>query len=184
MPHRLSTTKLPVHAEAKFPPGYSALLRGRCSMVGSSYFLTYCLKRPHTGLVQPDLAPSVLDQMRALETRGYWHIRTAVLMPDHIHMVITLGEKLSLPEVVRSFKGPLTRFLRTHGLQWQDGYYERRLRTSDRLLPIFLYIFLNPYRARLAQPGEKWPWYECAPNDWEWFGGLTNEALRFPEWLR
>ncbi len=150
MPHRPFATQLPVCTQSKFPPGYGALLRGRCSMVGSNYFLTCCLKRPHTGLAKPDVAPSVLTQMRELETRGHWHIRTAVLMPDHVHMLITLGERCSLPEAVRSFKGPLARLLRTHGLRWQDGYYEHRLRSVDKLLATFLYIFLNPYRAKVA----------------------------------
>jgi hypothetical protein len=72
---------------------------------------------------------------------------------------------------------------RTHRLKWQENYYDHHLRPREKLLPIFLYVFLNPYRAGLLRSNEKWPWYECSEDDWAWFGSLTNEACPFPEWL-
>jgi REP element-mobilizing transposase RayT len=122
--------------------------------------------------------------MRDVEKLGHWAVRSSVLMPDHLHIVITLGMDGRLAECIRCFKGSLSPLLRAHGLRWQEGFYDHRLRSEDELLPTFLYVFLNPYRAKLAQPTQKWPWYECALDDWEWFGGLTNEATPFPEWLR
>jgi REP element-mobilizing transposase RayT len=105
-------------------------------------------------------------------------------MPDHFHFLITLGPHGDLAEAMRQFKGPLAPLLRKQGVRWQKSFYDHHLRDDDDRLPVFLYIFLNPYRADLAAVGEKWPRYYCAPEDWEWFGGMTNESHPFPEWLQ
>lgn len=170
--------------EPKIYRGYRALRVGRWSQSGSDYFLTGCLQRPLTGLATAPLAQLVRAKLHELDTAGHWHLRTYVLMPDHFHLLATLGPHDDLSGAVRQFKGSLTPALRTHGLRWQKNFYDHRLRSVDELLPTFLYIFLNPYRAGLTATGEKWPWYYCAPEDWEWFGGMTNESLPFPEWLK
>ena len=48
----------------------------------------------------------------------------------------------------------------------------------------FPYIFMNPYRANLLAADEKWPWDHCAPEDRHGFGGVTNESVPIPAWLR
>ena len=164
--------------------GYGALRVGRWSQAGSDYFVTGCLDRPLSGLTTEAIADTVRVRLHELETAGHWRLRSYVLMPDHFHLLATLGDRGDLSGAMRLFKGPLTPVLRQHGLRWQKNFYDHRLRSVDELLPTFLYIFLNPYRAGLVSVGEKWPCYYCAPEDWEWFGGMTNESLPFPEWLR
>ena len=105
-------------------------------------------------------------------------------MPDHIHLVVTLDAQTTLPGVIRLFKGSLTPELRKKRLRWQENFYDHRIRPDDKLSPVFLYIFLNPYQAGLVKAGEKWAWYKCSSVDWEWFGGMTDDALPFPEWIR
>jgi REP element-mobilizing transposase RayT len=174
----------PLPNESKVYRGTEALQRGRWSAPGADYFITGKLERPLAGLATEPLAGILQVKLHEIEDAGHWHLRTFVLMPDHFHLLATLGEHADLSEVVRRFKGPLTPILRQHSLRWQKNFYDHRLRSADDLLPTFLYIFLNPYRARLIETGRKWPWYYCAPEDWEWFGGMTNEALPFPEWLQ
>lgn len=119
-----------------------------------------------------------------LESEGHWVVRTWVVMPDHVHVLFTLGTDSELAKVMRLFKGRLSPRLRAHRLAWQDGYYEHHLRPDEDRLPVFLYIFLNPYRAGLISTNEKWPGYYCAAEDWDWFGALTNSDVPFPEWLK
>jgi hypothetical protein len=58
------------------------------------------------------------------------------------------------------------------------------MRADEDRLPVFLYVFLNPHRARLTTVDRPWPGYLCAEEDWCWFGELTNERCPQPEWLR
>jgi hypothetical protein len=78
----------------------------------------------------------------------------------------------------------MTPALRRSGLKWQDGFYEHRLREAEDVLPVFLYIYLNPYRAGLIPTDQTWPGYYCAPDDWKWFGHQTANAMPQPEWLK
>lgn len=105
-------------------------------------------------------------------------------MPDHVHILARLGEKLSLAERMRQFKGRLTPVLRRHSVHGQDGYYDHQMREGEDVLPTFPYIYLNSYRAVLITPEEKWPGYFCAADDWEWFAPPINSETPFPEWLR
>jgi len=165
-------------------PGYAALRRFRESRSGADYFITANLAERSGGFDAPALTQSVSQQWQQIESDGLWTVRTAVVMPDHIHLLARLGGKTPLAECMRLLKGRLTPALRRHGLSWQEGYYEHQIREVEDLLPVFLYIYLNPYRAGLLPTDRTWPGYYCCPEDWKWFGDMTNESMPQPEWLR
>lgn len=164
--------------------GYPALRRGRLSLSNAEYFLTVCAQRPCVNLCSASLVSLALDEVHRLDQRGEWHLRCAVFMPDHIHLLVTLKNERDLSAVVRSFKGRLTPRLREIQVRWQPGFYDHRLRRAGDLLPVFLYIFLNPYRAGLCPLGKAWPSYYCHPEDWSWFEPLTKSSCPEPEWLK
>jgi putative transposase len=164
-------------------PGYSSLRRHRWSAPGAEYFVTFKAERAAEGLSNPELLTALTQQRQLLETQACWTVRTWSVMPDHVHIVFTLGPSLEISECLRKFKGPLTPLLRHYQLRWQPGYYEHRMRHNEDRLPVFLYVFLNPHRKKLIRTDEKWPGYYCAEEDWIWFGPLTNEETPFPEWL-
>ncbi len=107
-----------------------------------------------------------------------------VVMPDHIHLLVRLTPGASLSTAVRLFKGRTAAVLRATGLKWQKGYYDHRLRSEEPVKPVFDYIFLNPFRAGLIEPGQHWAEYYCDSGEWEWFGPQTDQASAFPEWLK
>lgn len=163
--------------------GFGALRRGRYSSAGSDYFLTICLQRPSSALTDHEVTPCCLAEMRRLESAQIWVLRTAVVMPDHLHLLVTLGDTIALSSAIRLFKGRLTSLMRKHGAAWQQNFFDHRLRTDEELLPVFLYIFLNPYRKGLVPNNQPWAGYVCSDNDWSWFGTLTNECCPEPAWL-
>ena len=163
--------------------GHEALRRGRWSTPSAEYFLTFCTKDRRPGLIEPPIATALLDETQRLEVEDAWRPRTAVVMPDHLHLLVWLGERTPLSAAVRLFKGRLTPVLRSAGLQWQRAYFDHRLRPDEDRLPVFLYVFLNPHRARLIAADHRWPAYFCHPEDQRWFEPLTNGSCPFPEWL-
>lgn len=152
-------------------------------MSGSDYFLTACLQRPSTALTDPEVTQGCLSEMRRMENEQVWVLRTAVVMPDHLHLLITLGSVIPLSPVMRLFKGRLTPLLRKQEAAWQQSFFDHRLRPADDLLPVFLYIFLNPYRKKLVSTNQPWAGYFCSEKDWAWFGPLTDESCPEPAWL-
>ena len=97
-------------------PGYAALRRHRWSSPGADYFVTINLQRPASGLSSPTLLAALDLQRTALESSGHWRVRTWVVMPDHLHVLFTLGANSTLGEILRLFKGRLTPALRSSHL--------------------------------------------------------------------
>ena len=85
---------------------------------------------------------------------------------------------------MRLFKGRLTPCLRKAQAVWQPGFYDHRIRESEDLLAVFLYIYLNSYREKLCRADAKWPGYYCSPEEWLWFGKMTSKDCPEPAWLR
>jgi len=163
--------------------GHGALRRGRSSDSGAEYFLTCCTAERQSGLESALVTDRILAIALSLAEEGRWLLRTAVVMTDHVHLFVVLGERETLSGALRLFKGRASPILRAANLSWQRGYFDHRLREDEDRLPIFLYIYLNPYRADLLKRDQQWPGFYCAPRDWAWFSLLTEEECPLPAWL-
>jgi putative transposase len=163
--------------------GHAALRRGRVSIVGAEYFLTLCIHDRRRGLDKASAAAKIIDEMRAMETDGAWIIRCATIMHDHLHLLIVLGARLSLGKAVQRLKARTAVTLQKSGLKWEHDFFDRQLRVNDGGLPLFLYIYLNPYRKNLCASNRQWPWFICSENDWVWLREHLDDQLPPPEWL-
>ena len=163
--------------------GYRALRTGRFSATGETYFLTFCTAERAPGLHRDELADEIVGELNLMERECIWAIRCATVMPDHVHLLATLGNRLPLGRAVARLKAKTVSALRRSGLGWQQGYFDHRLRPREDQLGYFHYVFLNPYRAGLIATGDKWPWFVCGNEDEKWFRPLLNQGLPEPEWL-
>lgn len=165
--------------------GHAALRRGRVSIPGSNYFLTICSDDRRPGLSAPDVAAAIFDEIHAMEADGTWTCRCAVVMPDHVHALVTLGERLSVGKAVGRLKARTAAALQLSDacLLWERGFFDHHVRPDEDRIPVFLYVFLNPYRAGLCRHTEHWAWYECRPLDWSWFREFLDADRPVPEWL-
>ena len=163
--------------------GYSALRRGRVSVPEATYFVTLCVQGNGQRLDSADMILSVHSVLLALEEDGSIVLRVATIMPDHVHLLFRLKERLTFSRVIARFKAKTWADLAKRGLRWQENVFERRLRPDEPVLPVFHYIFMNPYRAKLLQGFEKWPGFRCGVEDWEWFQHHLDKDCPYPEWL-
>jgi len=164
--------------------GHIALRRGRISAPSAEYFLTICTTGRRAGLTIPEVAEKLLAEARVMEADATWQIRCGVLMPDHLHLLVVLGDRLSLAKSISRLKAKASASLQTVGLNWERGFYDHQLRANEDYLGVFLYIFLNPYRGRLCARSDCWPWFYCRPEDWEWFKGYLDVDRPPPAWLK
>ena len=164
--------------------GHAALRRGIISTPEAEYFLTLCTNGRRTGLDGKPLAECVIGEMRAMEADSTWVIRCATIMPDHLHLFIILGQRLSLGKVVQRLKAKTAAALRNAGLAWEHAFFDHQLRVHDECRPLFLYIYLNPYRKELCMPDQQWPWFVCHEDDWVWLRDHMDRDYPPPEWLR
>ena len=75
------------------------------------------------------------------------------LMPDHVHLLVGVGEQVSLSTFVGTWKslcGMSRRRRRQSGRFWQRSFFDRALRENEPLDQTALYILANPIRAGLT----------------------------------
>ena len=122
----------------------------------SFFFITIkCEVRGGNQLCHAGRADAVLAAARFYHDKLKWRCRLMLLMPDHVHAIIAFPGKASMRGIVGNWK----RFLTTHEkTNWQDDFFDRRLRNRHEELETIDYILKNPVRQGLCERVETWPW--------------------------
>ncbi len=161
----------------------SHLRTGRVSLPGCRYFVTAVTKDRVPALAPPAIAQHLCDTLKRLHESGDCSVLAATVMPDHVHLVIELGARLSIGRVCAKFKS-LARDLGRAPWHWQQDQFEHRLRPNDNLEHFGFYVFMNPYRAGLVDSGQIWPWWICpAPERFDFLQACRSNGAPQPEWL-
>ena len=123
---------------------------------GEPFFITICLKdRQSKLLVQPNVSAAIREAMAFYQNQGYWWIELILLMPDHLHALISFNQReKAMSRTLQSWKRYLSR---SQGIGWQRGYFDHRLRTDNAAREKSSYIRNNPVRAGLVEKAEDWP---------------------------
>ena len=106
------------------------------------------------------------------------------LMPDHVHLLVTLGQHTAPSRAIARMKAKTRAPLTARQAAWQANYYDHQLRSSESIEPVIRYIWLNPYAAGLSPLERPWPHFWCGEEDWNWFRSVTDAGAPFPDWLR
>lgn len=157
--------------------------RFRSSLPNTNYFVTLCTRERCHGLTRPETAAVLSDEIARMERDGYWIVHGAVIMPDHLHLLLRLLEKSTLGRAVARLKSKSKPSFTALDLRWQGNYYEHRLRPGDSLETALRYIYLNPYRASLVARTEIYQWFWLGQDAASWFDLLLDDGLPYPAWL-
>ncbi len=161
-----------------------AMSHHRVSRPGCIYFLTITTTERKTDLTSHSLATQIKDVLRALYLAKDFTLHCGTIMPDHIHILGTLGERLSLSQVISKFKVVTKDTLQRANLAWHRNYYDHRLRHKVNTNSFARYIFLNPYRRKLLSNQETWPHWILNKNyKPEFLQQLDNDNLPPLEWI-
>jgi putative transposase len=138
----------------------TALLRcGRVSLAGRRYMLTLVTRQRVPWVTSARGASQVFAALNRQVDHG--SLACGIMMPDHVHCLITLDGHTSLSGWVGRFKSEVARELGAGC--WQRGFYDRLMPCDRSTDGVARYLFLNPYRRRLVSCAERWPWWVCAP---------------------
>ena len=86
-----------------------------------------------------------------------------VVMPDHVHWLMQLGEVGVLSSVVQRVKSRTSRFLRKAGYEceWQRGFHDHAVRKEEDLAGLARYVVANPVRAGLVRSVRTYPHWDA-----------------------
>jgi putative transposase len=83
-----------------------------------------------------------------------------VIMPDHVHLLLTPGREVSLEKCVQLIKGGSSfKIHKARGQKmeiWQVGFHDWTVRDAEDWLAKVEYIRLNPVKARLVGRADEW----------------------------
>ncbi|WP_411833696.1 REP-associated tyrosine transposase [Pseudoxanthomonas mexicana] len=143
--------------------GYRELRKGRASMAGQVYLVTFATAARSPIFSRFEIAS---EACRAMTQPRLWYgsrLLAWVLMPDHWHGLVELGPLDDLSIVVQKLKSNSARSIRTAhpevGSVWAKGFHDRAIRSQNALRPAARYIVANPLRADLAERVGDYPYW-------------------------
>jgi REP-associated tyrosine transposase len=120
------------------------------------FFVTVCaLPRGRNTLCQPNLAERLWETVVFRQKLGHWWVHLFLLMPDHLHMLVSFPDDRRMDKVVSAWKRYLAR---QESIQWQRDFFDHQLRSQESLSQKSEYILHNPVRAGLVQTAGEWPY--------------------------
>jgi putative transposase len=91
-----------------------------------------------------------------------YRLHAWTVMPNHVHVLITVLPDFPLGSIVGSWKWYTARqankLLGRTGAFWQDDYWDRFIRNDEHFAATVAYIDLNPVKAGLVGAPGLWPW--------------------------
>ena len=98
-----------------------------------------------------------VDVLRSCARR--FQIHDFVVMPDHVHLLLSVDGNLSIEKAMQFIKGGFSYRIRKElgyaGEVWQRGFSEVRVNDEESFRKHREYVAQNPVRAGLAEP---YPW--------------------------
>lgn len=120
------------------------------------YFITInCAHKGSDQLTLLDVAEQLFQTVTHRQELGLWWPHLFLLMPDHVHALLSFppsGKPLQL--VVSKWKEWTAKQC---GIQWQRDFFEHRLRNEESRREKADYILNNPVRRGLVGRKEDWP---------------------------
>ena len=127
---------------------------------GVFHFLTFsCYRR--LPLLSSSAAYRVFeDELEAVRQRYGFVVAGYVLMPEHVHLLVSEPRVSSLSVVLQVLKQETSKKLKDPGMAqfWQRRYYDFTVWSEEKRVEKLRYIHRNPVRRELVKSPEEWPW--------------------------
>jgi putative transposase len=142
------------------------LRKGRVSIPNQTYLIT-TVTLQRTPLFQDIyLGRIVTNTIRYQHESGNVISHAFVLMPDHLHWLISLSGNLSLSKVIKQTKSYSSLALgktnlKLKGRVWQPGFHDHALRKDEELVSVAQYIVNNPVRAGIVESVGDYPLWDA-----------------------
>lgn len=140
------------------------LRKGRFSELGRAYLITTVVHNRRPIFAEWQIGRLLVAELRATEKFGLVQSLAWVVMPDHLHWLVTLHSG-NLPALIQRIKGhsaiSVNCALCSEGQVWQKGFHDHALRKDEDLQTVARYIVANPLRAGLVEKIGDYPLWDA-----------------------
>jgi putative transposase len=126
---------------------------------GHYHFLTFSCFRRFRYLGDDRSRTVFLDMLETLRERHRFFVFGYVLMPEHVHLLLSEPSLQRLDNTLRVLKGQTSKLLKDSRAQfWQTRYYDFNVFTQAKFVEKLRYIHRNPVTRGLVEKPEDYPW--------------------------
>jgi putative transposase len=117
----------------------------------------------HQNLFQrQEVAELMVSTLLKYRDAGEFELHEYVVMPDHLHVLLSIQDQQPLSRAVQLIKGGFSYAVRENGIMmravWQQRYHDRRVRDANEFAEMAQYIRQNPVRRGLVGRAEEYPY--------------------------
>ena len=113
------------------------------------------------------MADLMLDVLKQNRSRGRFLLHEFVIMPEHLHLLLTPAADVPLEKAVQYIKGGFSfrakRELDWHAAIWQESFTNHRIKDADDFERHRSYIHQNPVKRFLVDAAELFPYSSAHP---------------------
>ena len=111
-------------------------------------------------VLKHDAAGSAVQSTLLMYAKDRYFLHEWVVMPNHVHALLTPRENQSLAKIMQSIKGHSARQIHLaiggEGRLWQPDYFDRLIRDEEHFEKVCKYIAWNPVKAKLCNDPTLW----------------------------
>jgi putative transposase len=131
------------------------------TMPGWTYFVTTKAWQSVSVFQVQEIAHIVVGKVMEYRNKGNYLLHEFVLMPNHLHLILTPADSVTLEKAMQLIKGgsshEIHRVRASKMSIWQSGFHESRVTDLVDLKKKADYIHFNPVVANLAERPPDWP---------------------------
>jgi putative transposase len=133
------------------------------------HFITFSCYRRLPLLASPSRRDLFLEVLEDVRRRYRWVVLGYVVMPEHVHLLVSEPQQRPLATAMQALKLGFTRRLVTtqrrqgvdHGglhRVWQDRYHDFNVFSAKKRIEKLRYLHRNPVKRGLVEAPELWSW--------------------------
>lgn len=102
-------------------------------------------------------ATLMAETLMHYRNQGRYALHAYVVMPDHVHALITPAPDVSLEKAIQLMKGGFSFRLKSRSEVWERGHFDKRVSDRNAYAACLNYIHHNPVVARIAETDSDYP---------------------------
>ncbi len=139
-----------------------------CEFDGKRTFFVTAVTWQRMPLLQSDrMAELLCETMFRYREHGRYLLHEFVLMPDHVHLLLTPAQSIALERAMQFIKGGFSHeageLLNSRKPIWEKSFTNHRIRDPNDCESHRRYIHLNPVRKLLCSTAEKYAFSSANP---------------------
>jgi putative transposase len=125
---------------------------------GADHFITFSCYRRRPLLHNDPARLLFLGELERLRSRHDFHVYGYVLMPEHVHLLLSEPKAHVLATTLNVLKHETSQHLKGDNKQfWQRRYYDFNVLTQRKFREKLRYMHRNPVKRGLVGNPEDWP---------------------------